>query len=42
MKYFDRFLSYLYTRRFFGPRCPEFEPGCPCCEAWEFHDDCNS
>lgn len=42
MKYFDRFLSYLYTRRFFGPRCPEFAPGCPCCEAWEFHDDCNS
>lgn len=39
---FDRLLSYVYTRRFYGPRCPEFEPLCGCCQAWELHDDCTS
>jgi hypothetical protein len=42
MRLIDRFLSYVYTRRFFGPRCPEFEAGCPCCDAWKVHDDYNS
>lgn len=42
MRYIDRLLSWLYTRRFFGPRCPEHEPTCATCQAWEFHDDCNS
>lgn len=35
----DRFISWLYTRRFYGPRCPEFGDGCPVCEAWEQHDE---
>ena len=21
-----------------GPRCPDFEPGCPCCDTWEMWD----
>jgi hypothetical protein len=21
-----------------GERCPEYEPGCPCCEAWKIFD----
>lgn len=23
----------------FGPRCSEYEPGCPCCRAWKWLDD---
>jgi hypothetical protein len=22
----------------FGPRCPDQEPGCPCCDAWAEYD----
>jgi hypothetical protein len=36
---FDRLISWLYTRRIWGPRCSEYEPGCPCCERWRQHDD---
>jgi hypothetical protein len=21
---------------YWGPECPDFEPGCACCEAWRF------
>ena len=37
--YIDRIISYVYTRRMFGARCEEKMEGCPCCNAWEFHDD---
>lgn len=23
---------------YFGPRCPDTEPGCPCCDAWAQYD----
>ena len=35
---FEHLLSWVYTRVFFGPRCPDFEPACYCCEAWDGHD----
>lgn len=22
-----------------GERCPDFEPGCPCCDAWKEYDE---
>jgi hypothetical protein len=22
----------------YGERCPDFEPGCPCCEMWAHYD----
>ena len=34
----DRFISWLYTRRIWGQRCIDYDPGCPCCHAWELHD----
>jgi len=34
----DRFISWLYTRRIWGSRCIDYDPGCPCCEAWATHD----
>lgn len=36
---FDHFVSWLYTRRLYGPRCDEFADRCPVCEAWQFHDE---
>ena len=35
----DRLLSWLYTHRLWGPRCSDYEPTCPCCEAWKTHDE---
>ena len=35
----DRFISWLYTRKWYGPRCPEHETGCPCCDKWREHDE---
>ena len=35
----DRFISWIYTRKIFGPRCDEYSQGCPVCDAWKFHDD---
>ncbi len=23
----------------FGPRCPDYELGCPCCDFWKLYDD---
>lgn len=34
----DRLLSWLYTRKVWGPRCSERETGCACCDAWATHD----
>jgi len=34
----DRWLSWVYVRRIWGPRCSEYEAGCPCCEKWLEHD----
>ncbi|MCR4368828.1 MAG: hypothetical protein NUV67_02885 [archaeon] len=25
--------------KFYGKKCPDFEPGCIVCRAWEFYDD---
>jgi hypothetical protein len=36
---FEHFLSWLYTRQMYGPRCSDFAEHCPCCEAWQQHDD---
>jgi hypothetical protein len=36
---FDRVISWLYTRKIWGPRCSEFEPECPCCDRWKQHDE---
>jgi hypothetical protein len=35
----DWFISWLYTRKLYGPRCSDFEATCPCCEAWQNHDE---
>ena len=35
----DRFISWLYTRRMYGPRCSEYESGCIVCEQWKLHDE---
>lgn len=37
--HFDRFLSWLYLRRLWGPRCPDYLQGCPGCEHWREHDE---
>lgn len=39
MRLIDKIISYVYTRRIFGPRCPEYVECCPCCMAWRLHDD---
>ena len=36
----DHLVSYVYTRRMFGPPCEEHLKGCAVCDAWEFHYDC--
>lgn len=28
-------------REYWGERCPDFEPGCPCCRAWAEFDQLN-
>jgi len=35
----DRIVSWVYVRRIYGRRCSEYEPGCPCCEAWRRRDE---
>lgn len=35
----DHLVSYVYTHRLFGPRCPEVNPDCACCKAWILHDE---
>lgn len=35
----DLVISYVYTRRLFGPRCEEHMDGCPVCDAWRTHDE---
>jgi len=34
----NRFLSWLYINRVWGPRCSDYEPGCACCVHWAEHD----
>lgn len=36
---FDRFLSWFYIYKIWGPRCPDFEPGCLCCQRWKEHGE---
>lgn len=33
-----RTIHRIATQRVWGPRCREYEPGCPCCEHWKEHD----
>jgi len=35
----DRMISWLYTRRIFGPRCSDYEQECSVCAAWKLHDE---
>ena len=35
----DRLISWLYTLRIYGPRCPDYDEGCHCCKAWWEHDN---
>ena len=35
----ERFISWLYTRKIWGPRCGEYEPECICCQKWAIHDE---
>ncbi|URC15532.1 hypothetical protein DB2_30 [Octadecabacter Antarctic DB virus 2] len=35
----NRFISWLYITRMWGPRCPDFDEACCTCRAWESHDD---
>ncbi len=35
----DRLLSWLYIRRMYGSRCPDYSVECFCCEAWYEHDE---
>jgi hypothetical protein len=35
----DRFISWLYIRRLYGPRCSEYESSCIVCEQWKHHDE---
>lgn len=39
MRWLDRALSWLYTRRFWGPRCRRYDYECPRCIAWRNHDE---
>ena len=27
-----------WINEFYGKRCPDFEKGCACCEAWKLYD----
>jgi hypothetical protein len=38
MSNLQKFAHYLVTRWVWGPRCPEYVAGCPCCNHWEEHD----
>ena len=35
----DKFISWAYTYRIWGPRCSEIEPTCINCEKWDIHDE---
>ena len=35
----DRFTSWLYTRKIWGPRCPDTDMDCHTCSAWVTHDN---
>ena len=39
MSWIDQFISWLYIRKLWGPRCPDYQEGCPCCEKWKEHDE---
>lgn len=35
----DYLVSWVYVTRVWGARCPDYEPGCICCEKWREHDE---
>ncbi len=39
MSLLDRLLSWLYTHRLYGSRCPDYDAECHCCAAWREHDE---
>jgi len=39
MNIFYVIVSWVYTRMFFGTKCPDYEPECSACKAWKEHDD---
>lgn len=39
MDWFDIFVSWLYTRRLYGERCPDYDEHCHCCKAWQEHGE---
>lgn len=39
MNLFDRFLSWAYRTRFWGKRCPDYDPDCCVCQQWKTHDE---
>jgi len=41
MNIFYVIVSWIYTRMFFGPKCPDYETECCVCEAWKDHEDFN-
>lgn len=39
MNMLDHLLSWLYVRRIYGTRCPDYDADCYCCKAWREHDE---
>lgn len=37
--FFDRMISWIYVRRLYGSRCPDYDEWCWCCRQWKNHDD---
>jgi len=32
-------VSWVYTRMFAGPKCPDYDDECPTCKAWDNHNN---
>ena len=39
MNIFYVIVSWAYTRMFFGRKCPDYEPTCGACKAWQDHEN---
>lgn len=35
----DHAISWIYSYRLWGPRCPDYEPTCVVCQRWRDHDE---
>lgn len=38
MSIIDRFISWAYVTRLWGPRCPAYDRDCGTCREWKLHD----